>query len=386
MQAGNGPLAPQLLHLLERFPRDDGLVGVWHDDPFVLGKGHDFFGFVAGLFVPPLHKIARIGLVGQDRTDGGIRPKTDDPACMTGNKVQSLLLFVAGRAGDAFFVQRFGDPRCAVPGQHHAEDTPYHGGGHRVNDQMVVVGGVFGVAVGGEGADVLAGLAFVGQHRADVDGKIFEIPLVDQAVDLPCFLVAGVIGVRMIHQCNKADAPFRELAVQIPFHQLHIAGESGLAFGEHNIEFVLAGILDQPAEGRAVPVCAGIVLIGIDIVDIVPPLYGVLDQKRLLILDAFGLLFSADLFADVIILLAESDINGNFHSEHSFLLVAQSLICIVRRVCRASNNIRPVVCCPGALPVAPKHSCDVFLHQPPQVALAFPQRGGLKNLLNFVVR
>ena len=74
VQAGNGPLAPQLLHLLERFPRDDGLVGVWHDDPFVLGKGHDFFGFVAGLFVPPLHKIARIGLVGQNGAHRGGAP------------------------------------------------------------------------------------------------------------------------------------------------------------------------------------------------------------------------------------------------------------------------------------------------------------------------
>ena len=233
---------------------------------------------------------------------------------------------------------------------------------------------------------MLAGLAFVVQNRADVDGQVFEIPFVDQAVDLPCLLVAGVVGVRMIHQRNKADAPFRELAVQIPFHQLHIAGESGLAFGQHNIEFVLAGILDQPVEGRAVPVCAGIVLVGIDVIDVIPPLYGVLDQKRLLILDAFGLLLSADLFSDVLILLTESYINANFHSEHSFLLVAQSLIFIVRCVCRVSNNIRPGVCCPGALPVAPKHSCDVFLHQPPQVAFAFPQRGGLKNLLNFVVR
>src|SRR5699024_11952540 len=66
----------------------------------LLGKGHDFFGFVAGLFVPPLHKIARIGLVGQDRTDGGNRPKTGGPAFMTGNKVQSLLLFVAGRRSE----------------------------------------------------------------------------------------------------------------------------------------------------------------------------------------------------------------------------------------------------------------------------------------------
>ena len=233
---------------------------------------------------------------------------------------------------------------------------------------------------------MLAGLAFVGQHRADVDGQVFEIPFVDQAVDLPCLLVAGVVGVRMIYHGDEPDAPLRKFAMQVPFHQLHIAGESGLAFGQHNIEFVFACILDQPVEGRAVPVCAGIVLVGIDVIDVIPPLYCVLDQKRLLILDTLGFLLRTGLFSDVIILLAESDINGNFHSEHSFLLVAQSLICIVRRVCRVSNNIRPGVCCPGALPVAPNHGCNVFLHQPPQVALAFPQRGGLKNLLNFVVR
>ena len=125
------------------------------------------------------------------------------------------------------------------------------------------------------------------QHRTDIDGQILQIPLVDQTVDLPGLFVGGIVGIHMVHHRNEPDAPLHELSVEVFFHQLHITGKTGLGLCQHHIKPMFAGSLDHRIEGRTVPVDAGVILIRIDLVEFKPLFHGVLDQHRLLVLDAF---------------------------------------------------------------------------------------------------
>ena len=145
------------------------------------------------------------------------------------------------------------------------------------------------------------------KHRADIGGQIFQIPLVDQAVDLAGFFVRGIVGIHMVYHRNEADAPLHELSVQILFHELHVAGETGLRFGQYHIKLMFACGLQHRIECRTVPVDAGIILIRIDLVNIKSFLNGVLEQHRLLILNA--LRFTNFIF----IFFAQAAINCCFH-------------------------------------------------------------------------
>lgn len=154
---------------------------------------------------------------------------------------------------------------------------------------MVFVCRVFAVAVDGETADVLTLPPFQVKHHADVFGQVLQIPLVHQAVDLAGFFIAFDFGVGVVRHGNEADAPDGKQAVDVLFHQLHIAGKPGLGFAQDDLKFFLLGGLDHAVEVRAVAVNAGKVLIAENRVDIPPVFDGVVGQQGFLVLDALGL-------------------------------------------------------------------------------------------------
>ena len=124
-----------------------------------------------------------------------------------------------------------GDARGAVPLQIQRVDVPHHGGSFGVRQQAAVVGGVFAVAVQRKGGNVIPLPPLMRQHRAHIVGQILKIPLVDKPVDLPGFFPGAVLGIHVVHHGNEADAPLGKFAVEVLFHQLHIAGKAGLRFG-----------------------------------------------------------------------------------------------------------------------------------------------------------
>ena len=145
------------------------------------------------------------------------------------------------------------------------------------------------------------------KHRSDIGGQIFQIPFVDQAVDLARFFVRGIVGIHMVYHRNEADSPLHELSVQIFFHEFHVTGKTGLRFGQYHIKLMFACGLQHRIECRTVPVDAGIILIRIDLVNIKSFLNGVLEEHRLLILNALR-------FANFIfIFFAQAAINCCFH-------------------------------------------------------------------------
>ena len=140
--------------------------------------------------------------------------------------MQSLILC---RIRNAAVVEHPGDSRFAVALGKERKYLPYHSCGLLINDEMALLVGILLVSVQGKCPDMKPVFPPVGQDAADVFRHVLQIPLIDQAVDLPGLFVALVGRIRIIYQADKADAPDREEAVDVPFHQLQLTGEAGLA-------------------------------------------------------------------------------------------------------------------------------------------------------------
>ena len=226
-----------------------------------------------------------------------------------------MQLLIGCWAWNFFVIQDACDLVCADPVKSHGKDPPYHFGCFRVDDEFSFCIWVFAVSIPCKRADEQPLFPLVVKHRADIGGQIFQIPLVDQAVDLTGFFICGIVGIHMVNDSNKPNAPLYELSVQIFFHEFHIAGKTGLRLGQHHIEFMFACGLYHRIESRTVPIDAGIILIRINLVNIKSFLNGVLDQHRLLILNAFR-------FANFIfIFFAQAAINCCFHDLHLSIFV-----------------------------------------------------------------
>lgn len=89
-----------------------------------------------------------------------------------------------------FVIQDACDLVCADPVKSHGKDPPYHFGCFRVDDEFSFCIWVFAVSIPCKRADEQPLFPLVVKHRADISGQIFQIPLVDQAVDLAGFLFA----------------------------------------------------------------------------------------------------------------------------------------------------------------------------------------------------
>ena len=93
----------------------------------------------------------------------------------------------------------------------------------------------------------------------------------------------------MVHHRDKAYPPLGKFAVQVFFHQLHIAGKAGLRFCQDDVKFPPLGCGQHPVECRAATVRAGIILVNVDGLHGIAMLGRIAQQHRALVLDALGL-------------------------------------------------------------------------------------------------
>ena len=101
--------------------------------------------------------------------------------------------------------------------------------------------------------------------------------------------------------------------MDVLLYQFHVAGKTGLALTENNLKLLIFGRLDHAVEVGPQAVGAGIVLIAVNMVDIPAALHGVVDQQRLLVLDALGFRLLL-----IFVLLTQSCINRAKDSYTSF--------------------------------------------------------------------
>ena len=278
------------LDSLKQLPVNDSLMGALHPNPLFFGHVNQSLGLVAHLFPPSLEHNPGIHLVAEDAPDGGLVPQT----VAVGHRVTAgpaVFRLVAGGIWDALVIEQFGDLLLAVALQGPSEDLPNHLGSLRLNNEMVVILRVFLIAVDGKSADVPPLPPLHVKNHADIFGQVLQIPLVDQAVDLPGLFVALYLRVGIVGYGDEPDAPDGKQAVDVFLHQLHIPGKAGLAFAEDNLKLFLLGRLNHPVEVGPQAVGAGVVLVAVDVVDVPPPLHCVRNKQGFLILDALGFRF-----------------------------------------------------------------------------------------------
>jgi len=295
------------LNRFKRFSLNDSFMHIFYNDPLRFWNPNRLFRLVTYLFMLSLHHISDINLIMQYLIYGGTAPKSCICILQCTAVMDAMQLLIGRWTWNFFIIQDACDLVCTDSVKSHGEDPSYHFGCFRVDDEFSFCIWVFAVSIPCKRADEQSLFPLVVKHRADIGGQIFQIPFVDQAVDLARFFVRGIVGIHMVYHRNEADSPLHELSVQIFFHEFHVTGKTGLRFGQYHIKLMFACGLQHRIERRTVPVDAGIILIRIDLVNIKSFLNGVLEQHRLLILNALR-------FANFIfIFFAQAAINCCFH-------------------------------------------------------------------------
>ena len=227
--------------------------------------------------------------------------------------VPAPLHLVPGRVDDTPAVEHKGDALLAVAFQCPLKNLPYHLCRFRLHNEVVFIFGIFLVSVDGKSTDVLPLPPLHIKDHADVFRQILQIPLVDEAVDLPGLLVALDLSVSIVGHRNEANAPHGKQTVDVLLHQFHVTGKTGLALAENDLKLLIFGCLDHAVEIRPQAIGTGVVLIAVDMVDIPTALHGIVDQQRLLVLDALGFRLLL-----IFVLLTQSCINRAKDSYTSF--------------------------------------------------------------------
>ena len=172
---------------------------------------------------------------------------------------------------------------------------------------------IFLIAVDWKAADVLPLPPLHVKNHADVLGQILQIPFIDESVDLASFFVALDLGIGVVRYRNETNAPDGKQRMDVLFYQFHVTGKAGLALTEDDLELLFFRRFNHAVEVRPQTVCAGVVLIAVNVIDVPAALHGVADQQRFLVLDALGFRLLL-----IFVLLTQSCINRAKDSYTSF--------------------------------------------------------------------
>ncbi len=264
---GFGSQRQILLNSIEGFPVNNCLMGSFYPIPLVFRHIDQNFGFIADLLPPSLDHDTSIHLVMEDAPDRGFVPKAKVVfrGVVAG---PAFFRFVTGRIRNACIIEHSRNILLSTAFQGPLKNLTDYLGCLRINDDVVLVSGVFFVAIDGEPANVLSLPALQVKDHTDVFGEILQVPLIDQPVDLAGFLVAFDLGIGIVSYRDEADAPYGEQSVDVLLHQFHISGETGLGFAEDDLELLCLRCNQHPVEVRTEAVGAGVVFIAVDGVDV----------------------------------------------------------------------------------------------------------------------
>ena len=167
-----------LLYAVEVVFVNNGLMRPFDDDPFVGCAVADRFGLVIDLLAFALHHRAGVHQVRERAADRLVTPQRG-AADRARFEIQSFAALVSGGIENAVFVEMPHDTADAGAVQIHFEDQPDILGGFLVNHQLVVIGGVFFVAVFCEGTDEITAAALHIEGGADALGVGGDVVFVD---------------------------------------------------------------------------------------------------------------------------------------------------------------------------------------------------------------
>lgn len=140
--------------------------------------------------MPPLHHISDIKLIVQHLVYRGATPKVCIGIFRCNMVMDAMLLFISSWAWNFLIIQNPCNLMRTDSTKSHRENPPYHFGSFRINDKFSFCIRVFAIPIPRKRADEQTLFPLVVKHRADIGRQVFQIPLVDQAIDLTRFLFA----------------------------------------------------------------------------------------------------------------------------------------------------------------------------------------------------
>ena len=213
-----------------------------------------------------LDQRSDIDFIGQDSLHQHGAPLCLFVAAESAGVIEALRLFVFHGAQDAHAVEPVGNGGIAQSLYAEPEDQLHRAGGFLIHHQPVSVRFVLAVAIGCKGSDEVAHLALDVQLRANLDGYVAAIGVVDQILerhDQRIGLRLFAAGIIVVIDGNEPHAHERKNLLQIPSCIDVVSGKPAEVFADHTVDFLGLDILHHLPEARTFKVDAGIAVIRI---------------------------------------------------------------------------------------------------------------------------
>ena len=159
---------------------------------------------------------------------------------------------------------RAGRAAALVPAVDHADNL----GGLRVDDELVLVLGAFGVAVGRVVAEKLAALPLHGKGAFDLHGELSDVVVVHNvgkrhkgaAIGLRVAQAVDVVEYR-----DHADALLREVVLHELAELRVVSAQARIVLKDHAVDLARLDVRDHAPVRGALEVAAGIAVVGVDL-------------------------------------------------------------------------------------------------------------------------
>ena len=239
-------------------------MGILHNVPFVLRDNLLHMDFVTFHAVAALYHVTAVHPVFQDAAHRHGAPQR--AFCHAHLRILVFepqpLLFVKGGAKDTVIVQMTHNGVFAHAVQEHLEDVTDDTSGLLVHHKGVFIVGVFEVAIGGKGTDVLSVAAFHIKYFPYLVGGLRTVVFVEDALDgygdAPHILGLFVAVQRLMEQRDKADIIPGEPVIKIIALIAVIAEGTSKVFYNDAVHTAPLNIREHPLEVVALVIrCAG---------------------------------------------------------------------------------------------------------------------------------
>ena len=172
---------------------------------------------------------------------------------------QNPLVFAG--AGNSLGIELPGDLDLAPSLLKEVKDPPHHLGRGGINHQTAVVGGVFLVAVAGEGPHKLPPLLLGVDSRSDFVRNIPGVLGIEDVFHGQEHVVAPLPAVHMVIDGDEPHPPGRKDPLQISAHLNVIPPKPGQILDQHAVYPSLLNVRLHPPEGGAVKAGAGVAVV-----------------------------------------------------------------------------------------------------------------------------
>ena len=256
----------QILNGIKIRAADNGLMVVLDDNPLIPVILHALFDFVVRSAGFVLNQRSDIDFIGQDSLHQHGTPLCLFVAAESAGVVEALCLLVFHGTQDAHAVEPVGNGGIAQSLYAEPEDQLHRAGSFFIHHQPVPVCLVLPVTIGCKGSDEVAHLAFDVQLRANLNGYVAAVGIVDQILewnDQRIGLRLFAAGIIVVIDGNEPHTHERENLFQIPPCIDVVSGKPAEVFADHTVDFLGLDVLHHLLKARTFKVDAGIAVIRI---------------------------------------------------------------------------------------------------------------------------